>query len=176
MQTLTFENDQLNMLRATLVTVAKNDDRHYLNGIHISPQHVTGTNGHRLARFDHGFPLSEIDVIIPTFTVPAPAQIVILEIDKHETTVAIVTRKGTTKTILTHIDGKYVKVENVIPTTDQGNELHRFSFNSAYLADVQKALGAKGCGILAPDNEGGAYTVIYARFPDLTYIVMPLRT
>jgi len=174
---ISFSGDDLKRLKAVMVCASKNDVRYYLNGLHIDSKHVTGTDGHRMARFTHNQAIDGLDVIIPRFTIPAGTEYVSLDVDpeKQETTISIGFKtKPAIKSILSNIDGRYPDVDRVIPDTASKRETHSFSFNPALITDVQKARGSIGCTVSNPDAENSAYTVSLAD-EFLQLVIMPIR-
>jgi hypothetical protein len=173
--TLEFAGIALRMLRATLISAATDTARYYLKGIHIDGEYITGTNGHRMARFKHGFDI-DLNIIIPTFPVPKSATKILLVITGMTITVSTIKTRAESPVILLQcIDGKYPDASSVVPSITKKTAQHTACFDARYLADVQTVLNAFGCRVVQPDNTGSAYTIQFTNAPDLEYIVMPAR-
>ena len=178
---MSFYENELLMLRGLLVAAATKDVRYYLNGLHINNTYITGTDGHRLARFKHGFELpAGTDIIIPTFKIPASTDCIVFNIDTQANTIELATiakNDGSTITqILQAIDGKYPDVERIIPDISGKHEQATVQINPLLIADVMKALKAKvGVNIHMPNAAGRAFDVYVRKFPAFEFVVMGLR-
>ena len=173
-----FTGDDLAMLRGVMACTAKNDIRYYLKGFHINSEHVVGTDGSRIAKFNTPHfdgELPEKGVIIPTIKIPFSVHTVIITIEDDTVTADKYSKQGKTTEVYQTIDANYPLYRKVL--ADRGKTaLDKVAFNPALISEVAKAIKATITQI--EFTAGGELSLIYVNIPDLpefTFSIMPAR-
>ena len=173
-----FTGDELAMLRGVMACAAKNSVRYALNGFHINSEHVVGTDGSRIAKFNTPHfdgELLENGVIIPSIKIPFSVHTVAIAIDNNKITVDKHLKHNKTTELYQTIDAKYPLYRKVL--ADRGKTaLDKVAFNPALISEVAKAIKATITQI--EFTAGGELSLIYVNMPDLpefTFSIMPAR-
>ena len=176
--TIEFTGDELAMLRGAMACTAKNSVRYALNGFHINSEHVVGTDGSRLAKFNtphFNGELTENGVNIPSIKIPFSVHTVIITIEDDTITVDKYSKQGKTTEVYQTIDANYPLYRKVL--ADRGKTaLDKIAFNPALISEVAKAIKATITQI--EFTAGGELSLIYVNIPDLpefTFSIMPAR-
>ena len=177
MNLIEFKDDNLAMLRAALVCAATQDVRYYLNGIHITPDRIEGTDGHRVACFKTPWGAADLDIIIPKFKIPAPVQKVLIAVQGEAVEIHMMDRGGAeTITKLTAIDGNFPDVERILPAKDAQGTNSVVQVDPRMIVDVLNACRAPkhvGVDIHITGGKGDVYRVGLRGLPGLTFCIMP---
>lgn len=167
--------------KAAVTAAAKKDVRYYLNGVYLDKEksRIIGTDGCRLfiapAEFTDG---TESDVnVIMSLPIKAPIKTdsnVVITVDNGQPVrVEYFNKRGLREShLVTGIDGQYPDCDRVMASKGD-TPVDMVSINPALIADVQKALDAKGCRIHSPVDIG-AHLIDFGD-PDIHYTVMGLR-
>ena len=173
-----FTSDDLIMLRGVMACAAKNSVRYALNGFHINSEHVVGTDGSRIAKFNTPHfdgELLENGVIIPSIKIPFSVHTVAIAIDNNKITVDKYSKHGKTTEVYQAIDAKYPLYRKVL--ADRGKTaLDKIAFNPMLISEVAKSIKATITQI--EFTAGGELSLIYVNIPDLpefTFSIMPAR-
>ena len=173
-----FTGDELAMLRGVMACTAKNSVRYALNGFHINSEHVVGTDGRRIAKFNTPHfdgELPEKGVIIPTIKIPFSVHTVIITIEDDKITVDKYSKHGKTTEVYQTIEANYPLYRKVL--ADRGKTaLDKIAFNPMKISEVAKAIKATITQI--EFTAGGELSLIYVNIPDLpefTFSIMPAR-
>ena len=173
-----FTSDDLIMLRGVMACAAKNSVRYALNGFHINSEHVVGTDGSRIAKFNTPHfdgELLENGVIIPTIKIPFSVHTVVITIEDDKITVDKYSKQGKTTEVYQAIDAKYPLYRKVL--ADRGKTaLDKIAFNPMLISEVAKSIKATITQI--EFTAGGELSLIYVNIPDLpefTFSIMPAR-
>ena len=173
-----FTGDELAMLRGVMACAAKNSVRYALNGFHINSEHVVGTDGSRIAKFNTPHfdgELLENGVIIPTIKIPFSVHTVVITIEDDKITVDKYSKQGKTTEVYQAIDAKYPLYRKVL--ADRGKTaLDKIAFNPMLISEVAKA--TKTTITQLEFTSGGELSLIYVNMPDLpefTFSIMPAR-
>ena len=173
-----FTGDELAMLRGVMACAAKNSVRYALNGFHINSEHVVGTDGSRIAKFNtphQDGELPENGVIIPSVKIPFSVHTVIITIEDDTITVDKYSKQGKTTEVYQTIDAKYPLYRNVL--ADRGKTaLDKIAFNPMLISEVAKSIKATITQI--EFTSGGELSLIYVNIPDLPefiFSIMPAR-
>ena len=177
MNLIEFKGDDLLMLRAALVCAATQDVRYYLEGIHITEQHVEGTDGHRAARFKTPPGAMDLDVIIPKFKIPAPVQKVLIAVQGENVEAHMMNGKGEETFIkLTAIDGDFPDIGRILPAEDVIGSSSLIQLDPLKIVDVLTACKApkhSGVDIRVTGGAGSVYLIGLRGLPELTFVLMP---
>jgi len=178
--TIEFRSDELAMLRGAMACTAKNIVRYALNGFHINSEHVVGTDGSRLAKFNtphFNGELTERGVIIPSIKIPFSVHTVIITIDDNKITVDKYSKQGKTTEVYQIIDANYPLYRNVLADADRGKTaVDKIAFNPMLISEVAKSI--KATIIQIEFTFGGELSLIYVNIPELpefTFGIMPAR-
>ena len=173
-----FTSDDLIMLRGVMACAAKNSVRYALNGFHINSEHVVGTDGSRIAKFNtphQDGELPENGVIIPSVKIPFSVHTVIITIEDDTVTADKYSKQGKTTEVYQTIDAKYPLYRNVL--ADRGKTaLDKIAFNPMLISEVAKSIKATITQI--EFTSGGELSLIYVNIPDLPefiFSIMPAR-
>ena len=173
-----FTGDELAMLRGVMACAAKNSVRYALNGFHINSEHVVGTDGSRIAKFNtphQDGELPENGVIIPSVKIPFSVHTVIITIEDDTVTADKYSKQGKTTEVYQTIDAKYPLYRNVL--ADRGKTaLDKIAFNPMLISEVAKSIKATITQI--EFTSGGELSLIYVNIPDLPefiFSIMPAR-
>jgi len=173
-----FTSDDLIMLRGVMACAAKNDIRYYLKGFHINSEHVVGTDGSRIAKFNtphFNGELPENGVIIPSIKIPFSVITVVITIEDDKITVDKHLKHNKTTEVYQTIDAKYPLYRKVL--ADRGKTaLDKIAFNPALISEVAKA--TKTTITQIEFTSGGELSLIYVNIPELpefTFSIMPAR-
>ena len=173
-----FTSDDLIMLRGVMACAAKNSVRYALNGFHINSEHVVGTDGSRIAKFNtphQDGELPENGVIIPSVKIPFSVHTVIITIEDDTVTADKYSKQGKTTEVYQTIDAKYPLYRNVL--ADRGKTaLDKIAFNPMLISEVAKSIKATITQI--EFTSGGELSLIYVNIPELpefTFSIMPAR-
>ena len=176
--TIEFTGDELAMLRGAMACTAKNSVRYALNGFHINSEHVVGTDGRRIAKFNTPHfdgELLENGAIIPTIKIPFSVHTVIITIEDDTVIADKYSKQGKTTEVYQTIDANYPLYRKVL--ADRGKTaLDKVAFNPALISEVAKA--TKTTITQLEFTSGGELSLIYVNIPDLpefTFSIMPAR-
>jgi DNA polymerase III sliding clamp (beta) subunit (PCNA family) len=182
-------------LKAIAIASAVRDVRFYLNGLHVSPHHMTATNGHWLARIDHGGAWIDADelpgsgngpgIIIPPDAIKALPSKADVRLSHHEDeTWNLICSNGQT-TSFVPVDGTFPDVERIITRLSDcaANRSQLASFNLPLLEAITKCvkLTAKSLHVTSElplrihNNGTSAARLTCSALPDLTLVMMPMR-
>ena len=176
-----FKDKDLAMLRAALACAAADTDpRGYLQGIHITDQFVSATNGHRYARFSTPGDHEPFDTIIPKCHLAKAVIHLVLMVNGDTVTFHQTTAKGSCDPIeLPLLDGKFPDMSRVIPADDDTGTTDMLKFNPMYLCDVARALDLSDFPVVkmhvTGDSPNSVYRVEFVDYPALTFGIMPIR-
>lgn len=170
------------LLRAALVCVARKDPRYYLEGVHITPQHIEATNGHVALRMEHGAKTSKNVTVWFGGAVPARAETTEIHFSKEPYAVhrdEAGERIGFT--VLKTLDGRFPDMDRIIPKSVDTNANPALSAH--YLSYPVKMFGKKSDLLrvrLAPSGETTACRLMFDRsvmekFGNAQFVVMPMR-
>lgn len=170
------------LLRAALVCVAKKDPRYYLQGIHITPQHIEATNGHVALRMDHGIKTSKDIIVWFGGAIPTRAELTEIHLGKEPYAVhrdEAGERIGFT--VLKTLSGRFPDMNRVIPKTIDENATPALSAH--YLSYPVKMFGKDSESLrirLAPSGDTTACRLMFDRavmkkFGNAQFVVMPMR-
>lgn len=181
-----YEIAESSVLRAAIAVLpGRHEIRYYLQGLYVNYQtgRVVSTDGCRLLVS----PLFEPDVddtppqilkfIGKNPSIPKGADRVVLDTDAKTMTAY---KKDNILAVYPYeiLDGTYPDYARVIQGYEsEGAAVLDYGINAEYLADVQKALGAKGCK-LSPRGDAGQVVKVdfLPNAPvDLEYYVMPIK-
>jgi len=173
-----FTSDDLIMLRGVMACTAKNDIRYYLKGFHINSEHVVGTDGNRIAKFNTPHfdgELPEKGVIIPTIKIPFSVHTVIITIEDDKITVDRYSKQGKTTEVYQTIEANYPLYRKVL--ADRGKTaLDKVAFNPMKISEVAKAIKATITQIeFTSGGETGLFYVNIPELPGFTFGIMPAR-
>ena len=176
--TIEFTGDELAMLRGAMACTAKNSVRYALNGFHINSEHVVGTDGSRLAKFNtphFNGELTERGVIIPSIKIPFSVHTVIITIDDNKITVDKYSKQGKTTEVYQTIDANYPLYRNVL--ADRGKTaVDKIAFNPMLISEVAKATKTNITQIeFTSGGETGLFYVNIPELPEFTFGIMPAR-
>jgi len=176
--TIEFTGDELAMLRGAMACTAKNIVRYALNGFHINSEHVVGTDGSRLAKFNtphFNGELTERGVIIPSIKIPFSVHTVIITIDDNKITVDKYSKQGKTTEVYQTIDANYPLYRNVL--ADRGKTaVDKIAFNPMLISEVAKATKTNITQIeFTSGGETGLFYVNIPELPEFTFGIMPAR-
>ena len=173
-----FTGDELAMLRGVMACAAKNSVRYALNGFHINSEHVVGTDGSRIAKFNTPHfdgELPEKGVIIPTIKIPFSVHTVIITIDNNKITVDKYSKQGKTTEVYQTIEANYPLYRKVL--ADRGKTaVDKIAFNPMKISEVAKA--TKTTITQLEFTSGGETGLFYVNIPELTeftFGIMPAR-
>ena len=176
--TIEFTGDELAMLRGAMACTAKNSVRYALNGFHINKDHVVGTDGSRLAKFNTPHfdgELPEKGVIIPSIKIPFSIHTVIITIEDDTVTADKYSKQGKTTEVYQIIDANYPLYRNVLADADRGKTaVDKIAFNPMLISEVAKSIKAT----ITQIEFGGELSLIYVNIPELpefTFGIMPAR-
>jgi DNA polymerase III sliding clamp (beta) subunit (PCNA family) len=176
--TIEFRSDDLTMLRGAMACTAKNSVRYALNGFHINKDHVVGTDGSRLAKFNTPHfdgELPERGVIIPSIKIPFSIHTVIITIEDDTVTADKYSKQGKTTEVYQTIDANYPLYRNVLADADRGKTaVDKIAFNPMLISEVAKSIKAT----ITQIEFGGELSLIYVNIPELpefTFGIMPAR-
>ena len=177
--TIEFTSDDLTMLRGVMSCTAKKSVRRpALNGFHINKDHVVGTDGSRLAKFNTPHfdgELPENGVIIPSIKIPFAVHTVIITIEDDTVTADKYSKHGKTTEVYQTIDANYPLYRNVL--ADRGKTaVDKIAFNPMLISEVAKSI--KATIIQIEFTFGGELSLIYVNIPELpefTFGIMPAR-
>lgn len=145
------KKDFINALKIAIITAAKKDVRHYLNGVLIEAcagnvVNIVSTNGYAITRVTlnapvvdaHSYVITRDDVerLIKSTTV-APNEMIELEYIRTSDTLNV--RDNGNVFICNLIDGDYPDYRRVIPTGD-GESVEKIGVSHEYIGDAMKAL------------------------------------
>jgi DNA polymerase III sliding clamp (beta) subunit (PCNA family) len=173
-----FTSDDLIMLRGVMACAAKNSVRYALNGFHINSEHVVGTDGSRIAKFNTPHfdgELLENGVIIPSIKIPFSVHTVAIAIDNNKITVDKYSKQGKTTEVYQTIEANYPLYRKVL--ADRGKTaVDKIAFNPMKISEVAKA--TKTTITQIEFTSGGELSLIYVNIPELpefTFSIMPAR-
>jgi DNA polymerase III sliding clamp (beta) subunit (PCNA family) len=176
--TIEFTGDELAMLRGAMACTAKNSVRYALNGFHINSEHVVGTDGSRLAKFNtphFNGELTENGVNIPSIKIPFSIHTVIITIEDDTVTADKYSKHGKTTEVYQTIDANYPLYRNVL--ADRGKTaVDKIAFNPMLISEVAKSIKATITQI--EFTSGGELGLIYVNIPELpefTFGIMPAQ-
>ena len=177
--TIEFRSDDLTMLRGVMACTAKKSVRRpALNGFHINKDHVVGTDGSRIAKFNTPHfdgELPERGVIIPSIKIPFAVHTVIITIEDDTVTADKYSKQGKTTEVYQTIDANYPLYRKVL--ADRGKTaLDKIAFNPALISEVAKAIKATITQL--EFTSGGELSLIYVNIPNLPefiFSIMPAR-
>ncbi len=152
--------------------------RFYLNGIHITDQRITATDGKRLARFNTPGDFEKFEFIIPVFKISAKTRRVTLELGSVNCRIDQTDRTGRTDTTLTEcIDSTYPDSDRVFPTVKSKRSHNWMSFNPSLLSEITKAMGLGWpmCRLVNGDQVGSAFKFEIDDYPNLDVCIMPMK-
>ena len=181
----------LNVLMAALIIAPKEDVRYYLNGINISVNRVTSTDGHRLFTYDITETFeegndNEFCEEFESFIIPRDSIVQInksLTVSERKSAVISITKNDShyqltceNSIVCFHpIDGKYPDYKRVVPGKYETKP--HSTYNWTYMNDfskISKLLGDKfGTASLIPNGDNSALVTL----PDsnATCVIMPMR-
>ena len=178
--TIEFTGDELAMLRGAMACTAKNSVRYALNGFHINSEHVVGTDGSRLAKFNtphFNGELTENGVNIPSIKIPFSIHTVIITIEDDTVTADKYSKQGKTTEVYQTIDANYPLYRNVLADADRGKTaVDKIAFNPMLISEVAKSIKATITQI--EFTSGGELGLIYVNIPELpefTFGIMPAQ-
>ena len=178
--TIEFTGDELAMLRGAMACTAKNSVRYALNGFHINSEHVVGTDGSRLAKFNtphFNGELTENGVNIPSIKIPFSIHTVIITIEDDTVTADKYSKQGKTTEVYQIIDANYPLYRNVLADADRGKTaVDKIAFNPMLISEVAKSIKATITQI--EFTSGGELGLIYVNIPELpefTFGIMPAQ-
>ena len=179
--TIEFRSDDLTMLRGVMACTAKKSVRRpALNGFHINSDHIVGTDGSRLAKFNTPHfdgELPEKGVIIPSIKIPFSIHTVIITIEDDTVTADKYSKQGKTTEVYQTIDANYPLYRKVLADADRGKTaVDKIAFNPMLISEVAKA--TKTNIIQIEFTFGGELSLIYVNIPELpefTFGIMPAR-
>ena len=177
--TIEFTSDDLTMLRGVMACTAKKSVRRpALNGFHINSDHIVGTDGSRIAKFNTPHfdgELPENGVIIPSIKIPFAVHTVIITIDDDTVTVDKYSKQGKTTEVYQIIDANYPLYRKVLADADRGKTaVDKIAFNPMLISEVAKSIKAT----ITQIEFGGELSLIYVNIPELpefTFGIMPAR-
>lgn len=175
---------------AITATPKKTDIRYYLNGINITPTHVSGSNGHVLCHittYANVIPDNHNNIIIPIETIKALLKKLGTKHENKE--VAIFLNNGRYELqclneveVFTPIDGKYPTFDKILTPVKANNHdenlnkiLHQFDWSYVALANdaickyygnstPKRLYSCAECGYFMPSLDN-----------DIIYVIMPCR-
>lgn len=140
-------NIDARQIKAAMTMQAKNDIRHYLNGLLIGGGKVVATDGHRMIVVDS--PRSEFEPTVFSIRGVISKQAIDCEFvfigDDHG---VVMSKNGKGVELdsvvkFSIVDGRYPDYKKVMPNGD-GEPVKRIGFNIGYVSDVNKASLALG--------------------------------
>ena len=181
--TIKFTSDDLTMLRGVMSCTAKKSVRRpALNGFHINKDHVVGTDGSRLAKFNTPHfdgELPEKGVIIPSIKIPFAVHTVIITIEDDTVTADKYSKQGKTTEVYQTIDANYPLYRKVLADADADRgktAVDKIAFNPMLISEVAKSIKATITQI--EFTSGGELGLIYVNIPELpefTFGIMPAQ-
>ena len=176
--TIEFRSDELAMLRGVMACTAKKSVKYALNGFHINSDHIVGTDGSRIVKFNTPHfdgELPERGVIIPSIKIPFSVHTVIITIDDNKITVDKYSKQGKTTEVYQTIDANYPLYRNVL--ADRGKTaVDKIAFNPMLISEVAKATKTNITQIeFTSGGETGLFYVNIPELPEFTFGIMPAR-
>ena len=161
-----------------MACTAKNDIRYYLKGFHINSEHVVGTDGRRIAKFNTPHfdgELLENGAIIPTIKIPFSVHTVIITIEDDTVIADKYSKQGKTTEVYQTIDANYPLYRKVL--ADRGKTaLDKVAFNHALISEVAKATKTTITQLeFTSGGETGLFYVNIPELPEFTFGIMPAR-
>jgi DNA polymerase III sliding clamp (beta) subunit (PCNA family) len=175
---------------AITATPKKTDIRYYLNGLNITKDNISGSNGHVLCHINtyaNDIPEDHDNIIIPIETIKALLKKVGTKHDNFEVCIFLINEQYQLQCmnqveVFTPIDGKYPSFDKILTPVKANNHdenlnkiLHQFDWS--YVALVNDAI-CKYYGNTTPKrlyscNECGYFMPLLDN--DIIYVIMPCR-
>lgn len=185
-------NINLNILMAAVLITPKQDIRYYLNGVNISVDGVTATDGHRLLHynlkpsFEEGND-NQYSEEFEAFIIPRDSLVQMnrsLTVRERKSAMIKITKdddhyqmtSGNSIVCFHPIDGKYPDYKKVIPKSYKAKK--KEAYNWSYMHDFQKIAVLLGDRIgqvtLKPNGSKGALVTILID-DNATCVIMPMK-
>ncbi|NKI74184.1 hypothetical protein Dpoa2040_001422 [Dickeya sp. CFBP 2040] len=168
-------------LLAAQIFQARQDARHYLNGICFAPEKkLYATDGHRLFIGEHSTDELNENVIVQVSRMPRIIGFETVQIDT-DTGIALLldgfgVRQGVA--LASVVDGKYPDVTRAIPK--ENAPVSEIGFNAGYLADIERAAKLYNpkwqSVVIKPNgNSSSAIVELPNAYETASVVLMPVR-